>query len=196
MDPQVPYLNTSNRQLTLNGRTPQTVKIDTGAKPVLIGSSFATLLGLTQASLAPAPYQIVSATETIETVLGISTDPIEFIFYTGFAADTTSVLATVLVSKAQDYDVLLGQDVLFQIGAVVDHSQGQFMYHPEYSTDGVRLSSIPLLRPKLGRPSGSRCVPYAPSPCPHRHFRHHLPTTAIEMKKRTTTRMPSTISLQ
>ena len=56
------------------------------------------------------------------------------------------VYSTVLVSKAQDYDVLLGQDVLFPIGAVVDNWQGQLLYHPDYRTDGVRLAAIPLLQ--------------------------------------------------
>ena len=155
----MPYLDTSRQQMTLNGYTPRTVMIDTGAKPVMIGSGFAAQIGLTKARLSPAPYQIFSATEIIESVLGVSSDPIEFVFSTGSATDTTSICATVLVPKAQDYDVLLGQDVLFQIGAVVDHWQGQFLYHPDYRTYGVRLAAIPLLRPQISPYASRHCVP-------------------------------------
>ena len=86
----------------------------------------------------------------------MSADPVRFVFSTGATGDTTTVTARVLVSKAQDYDVLLGQDVLFQIGAVIDGWQGQFHYHPDYRTDGVRLAAIPLLRPRLHARSAMR----------------------------------------
>ena len=46
VDPQVPYLDTSNHQITLNGHTPATVMVDTGAKPVLIGLQFALQIGV------------------------------------------------------------------------------------------------------------------------------------------------------
>ena len=149
IDPQVPYLNNFRSCLTLNGKTPLAVMVDTGAKPILLGASFAAQLGLTESKLVPAPYRIISATETLESVLGMSSDPIEFVFSNGSAADVTSIWSHVLVSKARDYDVLLGQDIIFPIGGIVDGWQGQFIYHPEYLSDGVRTASIPLLRPRF-----------------------------------------------
>ena len=125
--------------------------VDTGAKPVLLGSAFAARLGLTGSKLAPAPYQIVSATETVEAVLGVSLHPMEFVLSTGASCDQVTVLKKVLVSKAQEYDVLLGQDVLFQIGAVIDGWQGQFLYHPDYRNDNPRMAAIPLMHPTRTR---------------------------------------------
>ena len=156
VDPQVPYLNTSNRSLTLNGRVPITAMIDTGAKPVMIGSAFAALLGLVGSKLGPAPYKIVSATETVEAVLGVSLQPVEFVFSTGSAHESITVHTPVLVLKAQAYDVLLGQDILFQIGAIVDMWQNQLFYHPDIKTDGSRLAAIPMIHPMRSRGASRR----------------------------------------
>ena len=157
VDPQVPYLDTSNRSLALNNHVPSKVLVDTGAKPVLLSSAFAARLGLIGPKLGPAPYQIVSATETVEAVLGISLHPVKFVFSTGASCDQVTVLTKVLVTKAQDYDVLLGQDVLFQIGAVIDGWQGQFLYHPDYINDNPRMAAIPFIHPTFTRQAHRPC---------------------------------------
>ena len=125
MIPRFPCLDNSRRNLTLNNLVSQIVMVDSGAKPVMLGANFAARLGLTKSTLVKAPYQIVSATETVESVLGMSAEPFRFVFCTGSLSDTVEIQATVLVSKAHDYDVLLGQDVLYEVGAIIDSWAGK-----------------------------------------------------------------------
>ena len=147
--PQVPYLDVSQRPLTLNGCAPLNVMVDTGAQPVILGAMFSAKLGLFGSKLKPSPCDIVSATGSIERVLGMSASPVEFQFHEANAGCITSLFVSVLVFKATDYDVLLGQDVLVPIGGDVLNWKGQLVYHPDFRTDGDREISIPFRKPKL-----------------------------------------------
>ena len=56
--PQVPYLDVSQRPLTLNGCAPLNVMVDTGAQPVILGAMFSAKLGLFGSKLKPSPCDI------------------------------------------------------------------------------------------------------------------------------------------
>ena len=145
LEPDVPFLRTSEGQLRGSTRLCLArVLLDTGAKPVLLGANFAQALGITPADLDPPPYQLVTATQAIESVQGITKQPLDFYFNPGDQSDAIKVSIKVLVGPANNYDVLVGADQLMLIGGIVDAWQQCFHYHPDYAIDGIRLASIPF----------------------------------------------------
>ena len=96
----------------MNHLTPRQVLLDSGAKPVILGKQFARALGIKTTDLDPPPYSLVTALQSVESVYGITKEPVSFHFKPGHPDDAATLAIKVLVGPATNYDVLLGADLL------------------------------------------------------------------------------------
>jgi hypothetical protein len=67
----------------MGGHTPIVVLLDTGAQPVILGVQFAKKMGMLDSKLRKSLWQIRIASESVEEVLGESSDLIALNFNEG-----------------------------------------------------------------------------------------------------------------
>ena len=97
------------------GVFPTRVLLDTGAQPVMIGRRLADELHITANDLEPCPFMIATSVGGTERASGMTREALCLQFKVGSDAYTYLSVKCV-VTGAQTYDILLGQQALYPIG--------------------------------------------------------------------------------
>ena len=108
---------------------PKRVLLDTGAQPVMLGRRLANELGLGPHDLDPCPFTIATSFGGTEQPAGLTKEPLRLQFKVG-ADSYTYVAVRCVVTSAITYDILLGQQALYQLVSVMTvgrrkHGSGQ-----------------------------------------------------------------------
>ncbi|CAI7733511.1 unnamed protein product [Closterium sp. NIES-54] len=118
--------------VAVEGKYPSTTIIDTGASQVLVGRRLAERLGLHRAeNVTPEGVRIQTAEGGDGTWLPRTIRPQEVVLAPG-RAEETRIRVHCLVSDLEDYDLLLGMELLYKVGAVVDTWAERVTYQPLY----------------------------------------------------------------
>ncbi|CAI5964179.1 unnamed protein product [Closterium sp. NIES-64] len=118
--------------VAVEGKYPGTTIIDTGASQVLVGRRLAKRLGLHRAeNVTPEGVRIQTAEGGDGTWLPRTIRPQEVVLAPG-RAEETRIRVHCLVSDSEDYDLLLGMELLYKVGAVVDTWAERVTYQPLY----------------------------------------------------------------
>ncbi|GJP84708.1 hypothetical protein CLOP_g14758 [Closterium sp. NIES-67] len=118
--------------VAVEGKYPGTTIIDTGASQVLVGRRLAERLGLhREENVTPEGVRIQTAEGGAGKWLPRTLRPQEVVLAPG-AEDETRIRVHCLVSDSDDYDLLLGMELLYKIGAVVDTWTEKVTYQPRY----------------------------------------------------------------
>jgi hypothetical protein len=96
------------------------VLLGTGAQPVILEIQFAKKMGMLNSKLRKSMWQIRIANESIEEVLGESSDLITLNFNEG-TDQGLCLQVRCLVMNATNYDVLIGQEAMFPLGFTIDN---------------------------------------------------------------------------
>jgi hypothetical protein len=96
------------------------ILLDTSVEPVILGVQFTKKMGMLDSKLWKSMRQIRIASGNVEEVLGESSDLIALNF--NESTDREFCLyVKCLVTKATNYDVLIGQEALFPPGFTIDY---------------------------------------------------------------------------
>jgi hypothetical protein len=79
----VAIVDNTGSAIQVRGHTPRVVLLDTGAQPVILGVQFAKKMGMLDSKLQKSMWQIRTASESVEEVLGESSDLIALKFNEG-----------------------------------------------------------------------------------------------------------------
>ncbi len=120
------------------------VLLDTGAQLMILGSQFAKKIGMLDSKLQKFMWQIHIANGNVEEVLGESSDLIPFNFNEG-ADQELCLKVRCLVTNATQYNVFIGQEVLFPLGFTIDNWFKHAYYRMDRETYGHHLGYIPLI---------------------------------------------------
>ncbi|GJP34393.1 hypothetical protein CLOM_g18840 [Closterium sp. NIES-68] len=124
--------------VAVEGKYLGTTIIDTGASQVLVGRRLAERLGLHQAeNVTPERVRIQTAEGGVGKWLPRSLRPQEVVLAPG-SEDEARIRVHCLVSDSDDYDLLLGMDLLYKVGAVVDTWAERVQYQPRYWDAGMQ----------------------------------------------------------
>ncbi len=104
----------------MGGHTPIVVLLDTGAQPVILGFQFAKKMGMLDSKLQKSMWQIRIASESVEEVLGESSDLIAFNFNEGIDQEFC-LHVKCLVTNATSYDVFIGQEAMLPPSFTIDN---------------------------------------------------------------------------
>jgi len=88
-------------------------------------------------------WQIHTASESVEEVLGENSDSIALNFNEGTDQELC-LHVRYLVTNATSYDVLIGQEALFALGFTIDNRFEHAYYRVDWETDRHHLGYIPL----------------------------------------------------
>jgi len=95
------------------------VVMDSGAQPVMIGIGLADSLKLTPANLDP--FTIVTSVGGTERATGYTKAPLRLIFNVGARPTYTHLSMKCVVTNATNYDIFVGQQVLYPLGFGLDN---------------------------------------------------------------------------
>jgi hypothetical protein len=113
---------------------PQLTMVDTGAVPVILSTCMATQLGLVGSFVRPARVSIILASGTVEEAYGEAVSAVTLRFRNQDCSYT--VYDTIpLITPGSGYDVILGREFQYHVGAVVDSFLGRFSYRTLYGMD-------------------------------------------------------------
>jgi hypothetical protein len=112
--------------------------LDTGAVPVIFSTRMAARVGLIGSFVRPARVSIILASGTVEEAFGEAVSAVKLRFRN---SDTSFMeYSTVpLITPGSGYDVILGRQFQYHVGAVIDNFLGQFSYRPMYAEDSSSL---------------------------------------------------------
>jgi hypothetical protein len=112
--------------------------LDTGAVPVIFSTRMASRVGLVGPYIRPARVSIILASGTIEEAFGEAVSAIKLRFRN--SDDTFMEYSTVpLITPGSGYDVILGRQFQYHVGAVIDNYLSRFSYRPRYAEDNSDL---------------------------------------------------------
>jgi hypothetical protein len=118
--------------------SPLLTMLDTGAVPVIFSTRMAARVGLIGSFVRPARVSIILASGTVEEAFGEAVSAVKLRFRN---SDTSFMeYSTVpLITPGSGYDVILGRQFQYHVGAVIDNFLGQFSYRPMYAEDSSSL---------------------------------------------------------
>ncbi|CAI7862413.1 unnamed protein product [Closterium sp. NIES-54] len=118
--------------VAMEGKYPGATIIDTGASQVLIGRRLAERLGLHQEDMVTREgVRIQSAEGGVGKWLPKTRRPQEIVLAPG-SEDEARIRVHCLISDSDNYDLLLGMELLYKAGAAVDTWTEQVTYQPRY----------------------------------------------------------------
>lgn len=115
----VAMVENRHRSVTVNAFAPRVVLLDIGAQPVIIGGTLAARLKLTGTALQKSAWSIRTASGSVESVNGETLDTVNLAFKPG-TRDEVVLKVKCLVTKATNYDILIGMEALFPPGFCID----------------------------------------------------------------------------
>jgi hypothetical protein len=123
---------------------PQYVMMDSGAQPVIIGKKLAQELQLTADDLAPCPFTIVTSIGHVERATGYTREPLQLSFRVKLGDSPAPLLLRCAVTDATNYDILVGQQVLYPLGFGLDNWTEEAWIRPGWSAGDGRKELIPV----------------------------------------------------
>ena len=99
---------------------PQMILMDTGAQPVMLEKRLAVELGLVASDLDSCPFMVATSLGGTEQPREITKEPLRLRFQVGSDAYAYTVVRCV-VTNAETYDILVGQQALYPIGFGLDN---------------------------------------------------------------------------
>ena len=87
----------------------------------MIGKGLADSFGLTPANLDPCSITIITSVRGTERATCYTKTPLRLIFNVGVGPTYTHLLMKYVVTTATDYDILVGQQVLYPLGFGLDN---------------------------------------------------------------------------
>ena len=123
---------------------PQSVMMDSGAQPVMIGKKLAHELRLTADDLAPCPFTIVTSIGHVERATGYTREPLQLSFRVKHGDSSAPLLLRCEVTDATNYDILVGQQTLYTLGFGLDNRTKEAWIRPGWSAGDGRKELIPV----------------------------------------------------
>ncbi len=96
------------------------VLFDTGAQPLILGVQFTKKMGMLDSNLQNSMWQIRTASESVEEVLGESLDLITLKFNEGIDQELC-LQVRCLVTSGISYDMFIRQEALFPSSSTIDN---------------------------------------------------------------------------
>ena len=93
--------------------------------------------------LEACPWKLRTAAGTLEPLMGITKEPVEITF-DNKAGESTSIAVRVTVVDGPTYDLVLGNEATFPIGACIDSWTEQLFFRPDWAEGGRKVAGIPL----------------------------------------------------
>ena len=100
---------------------PRYVMMDSGAQLVMIGKKLTQELGLAAKDLAPCPFTIVTSVGYVERATGYIQEPLQLSFRVKPGDPPAPLLLRCTMTNATNYDILVGQQVLYPLGFGLDN---------------------------------------------------------------------------
>ncbi|CAI7742404.1 unnamed protein product, partial [Closterium sp. NIES-54] len=132
------------KAVAVRGILVENAVVDTGAQSVLIGKK------LTEQLRAQGELEIVSKGILIMTADGgppkwmpCTREPIEITLRPGEKGET-KIRVQCGLTESEDYDILLGMELLFKIGTMICTWEEQVLYRPDFREEGKELSELPV----------------------------------------------------
>jgi hypothetical protein len=127
----------------VGGHTPKVVLLNTCAQPVIFKVQFAKKMGMLNSKLQKSMRQICIPNGSVEEVLGESSNLIALNFNEGTYQELC-LQVKCLVTNATNYDVFIGQKVMFPPSFTIDNWFEHAYYRVDWEIDGHHLGYIPL----------------------------------------------------
>ncbi|CAI7818818.1 unnamed protein product [Closterium sp. NIES-54] len=132
------------KAVAVRGILVENAVVDTGAQSVLIGKK------LTEQLRAQGELEIVSKGILIMTAdagapkwMPCTREPIEITLRPGEKGET-KIRVQCGLTESEDYDILLGMELLFKIGTMICTWEEQVLYRPDFREEGKELSELPV----------------------------------------------------
>ncbi len=119
------------------------VLLDISVQLMILGVQFAKKMDMLDSKLRKSMWQVCTVSGSLEEVLGESSDLIAL----NFNESTNHELylqVRCLVTSSTNYDVLIGQEVMFPLGFIIDNWFEHAYYRVDCENDGHHLGYIPL----------------------------------------------------
>lgn len=130
---------------------PHRIILDSGAQPMMIDNQLAKDLGLCNADLEQCPFTIVTSVGGTEKAMGYTRHPLQLMFGVGVGPLFSHVSLQCDVSGATNYDILVGQYVLYPLGFGVDNWTEEAWIRPR-----LGLGGLPVMAERSLFPSSSQ----------------------------------------
>ena len=141
--PNSAVIDNEHGAFMLEGLAPQTVMLDTGAQISMITMKVVKALNLAEDAIERKKIIISTANGQRESVYGRTRIPLTCCINSGTATSKVKS-AYFLITEATTYDVLLGNDFLWDVGSCVDLHTEVWTYRCECGDGRVSIGTVPL----------------------------------------------------